>query len=84
MLFIRVLIGDPPHVLVQLVKPAAASVVMSLVAGAVFAWMNSTAAAIAAAVVVYMLLVMMLKMLTREDCLTLPKGQLIAKLLRMN
>ena len=84
MLFIRMLVGDPPRFLVQLVKPAGASIVMSLAAGAVFAWTSSTAAAIGAAVVVYMILVVMLKMLTREDCLMLPKGQLIAKLLRIN
>jgi hypothetical protein len=39
--------------------------------------------AIAAAVLVYMILVVALKMLTREDCMMLPKGQLIAKLLRI-
>lgn len=83
-LFICMLIGDPPHFLAQVVKPAAASLVMSFSTAAIFAWTNSTAVAIAFAIIVYMVLAVVLKMLTREDCLMLPKGQLIAKLLRMN
>ena len=82
-LFIRKLIHDPPHILAQLAKPVTASLIMAFLAGAVFTRFNSTAAAIASAVIVYIILVVMLKMLTPEDCLMLPKGQLIAKLLRI-
>jgi stage V sporulation protein B len=84
LLFIRLLIAEPPRFLVQLIKPAGASVAMAAAASAVFTWTNSTAVAIGAAVAVYGVLVVVLKMLTREDCMMLPKGQLIAKLLRMN
>lgn len=84
LLFVRMLVSDPPHFLAQIAKPAAASLVMSCVAGGVFAWIHSAAAAIVAAAMVYFALVVLLKMLTREDCMTLPKGQLIAKLLRLN
>ena len=83
MLFIRILIGEPPRLLAQAVKPAVASAVMAFLTGILFDWTNSTAMAIAAAVLVYMILVVALKMLTREDCMMLPKGQLIAKLLRI-
>lgn len=83
MLFICMLIGNPPHFLAQIVKPAAATLVMSFFTGAVFAWTSSTTIAIASAIVIYMILTVVLKMLTREDCLMLPKGQLIAKLLRI-
>ena len=82
-LFICILIGDPPHFLAQVVKPAAASFIMAFLTGAIFSWLNSTAVAIGSAVIVYIVLVVMLKMLTLEDCLTLPKGQMIAKLLRI-
>lgn len=82
-IFIRMLIHDPPNILAQLVKPVAASLIMAVLAGAVFTWLNSIVAAIASAVIVYIILVVMLKMLTPEDCLMMPKGQLIAKLLRI-
>lgn len=82
-LFIRTLIHNPPHILAQLAKPVTASLLMALLAGAVFTWLNSTVAAISSAVIVYIILVIKLKMLTLEDCLMLPKGQLIAKLLQI-
>lgn len=82
-LFIRTLIHDPPHILAQLAKPVAASFIIAFLAGAIFSWLNSTAVTIVSAVIVYIILVVMLKMLTPEDCLMLPKGQLIAKLLRI-
>ena len=84
LLFIRILVGNPPRFLAQIAKPVAAAAVMAFIAGAVFFWTNSTAAAIAAAAIVYMILAAALKMLTLEDCLMLPKGQLIAKILHLN
>ena len=38
---------------------------------------------ICAGVAVYVVAVLMLKVITREDCLLLPKGEKIAKLLRL-
>ena len=83
MLFIRILIGEPPRIFAQLIKPATAALIMAALAGAVFAWLGSTAVAIASAMIAYIPLVVVLKMLKLEDCQTLPKGQLIAKLLRI-
>ena len=40
--------------------------------------------AIAVAVIVYLLLVILFKALTYEDCLLLPKGEKIAKILKIH
>ena len=89
-------IQEPPHMVRNMLKPLASALLMS---GAVLAvyWLlghvfslESTlgklilcAVPILAGVVVYVAAVVLLKAITREDCLLLPKGEKIAKLLKL-
>ena len=73
-----------------LLKPLLASVLMGAVAYMVYGVLSarisasiSTLAAIAAAGVVYLILVILFRVITYDDCLLLPKGEKIAKILRI-
>ena len=86
------LIDHAPAIVKNLIKPFLAAAVMGLFAWG--AWKGLTllgitsrlilcGAPIAVGVVVYVAAVLVLKVITREDCLLLPKGEKIAKLLRL-
>ena len=79
----------PPAVLRNVWKPAAAAVAMGAAAWAVNRVLGGmsavirTGASILAAVAVYGALVLVMKIITRDDCRLLPKGDKIARLLRI-
>lgn len=82
---------EPPKLLPAIWRSGLAALVMGVVAYLVYgllAKLISSVAlcclgAITVAVVVYLVLVILFKALTYEDCLLLPKGEKIAKLLRI-
>ena len=83
-------IKDPPNVLKLMLRPALACVFMGMAAYSVDGLLSevmspklSCILGIMAAVGVYVILVLALKIITYEDCLLLPKGEKIAKLLRI-
>ena len=89
---IRSLLEYPPAIVKNLVRPFLAAAIMGIFTW--LAWYGLTAmgftsrlilcgAPIALGVVVYCLAAVMLKVVTREDCLLLPKGEKIARLLRL-
>ena len=89
---IRRLLADPPALLKNLVRPFLAALIMGILTW--LSWyglkqlgMDSRlilcGAPIAVGVVVYCLMVVKLKVLTRADCMLLPKGEKIAKLLKL-
>lgn len=88
---VRRVLSEPPKLLPALWKTAVAALVMGLCAyGAYYVlsmFVSSVAiccvGAIAVAVVVYVLLVILLKAITYEDCMFLPKGEKIAKILKI-
>ena len=86
------ILRKPPRLMINVVKPTLAALVMG-VAALVLNWLCllihlplvlRTAVSIAGAGVVYAALVLLLKVITRDDCALLPKGDKIAKLLRIN
>ena len=89
---IRSLVEDPPHIVKNLIRPLLAALIMG---GAVWlCWwdMNMmgitssallTAVPVCVGVVVYLIAAVVLKVITKEDCLLLPKGEKIAKLLKL-
>ncbi len=85
-------LDEPPKLLPALWKTAIAAVVMGAAAYGVYFLLGKLIAsvavcclgAIAAAVVVYLLLVIVLKAITYDDCMLLPKGDKIAKILRIH
>ena len=94
LLSIRRCIPEKPAIVKNLLRPVLPVVAMGLVAR--FSWKGLIAllgadtsriilcgAPIAAAGVVYLVLAVLCKAFTREDCLLLPKGEKIAKLLRL-
>ena len=89
---IRSLVPDPPRFLVNLVRPLLASLVMG--AAVRLSWwclsmlgLSSrvllAGLPVAVGIVVYALSAIILKVITREDCLLLPKGEKIAKILKL-
>jgi len=83
-------IKDPPNVLKLMARPALACLFMGMAAYSVDGLLSevmspklSCIIGIMAAVVVYVILVLALKIITYEDCLLLPKGEKIAKILRI-
>ncbi len=74
-----------------MLKPLAASLLMGVatyfgywfLAGLLGEGLLATAGAVALAAVVYVILVLALRVITREDCELLPKGEQIAKFLRI-
>jgi len=91
-LSMRRVLENPPAIVKNLVKPFAAAAIMG-----VFVWgslklltalgftsrLILCGAPICVGVAVYAVAVLTLKVITREDCLLLPKGEKIAKLLRL-
>ncbi|MBQ4600340.1 MAG: polysaccharide biosynthesis protein [Oscillospiraceae bacterium] len=88
----RKLLQQPPAILKNLIRPFIASAVMG---GCAYgAWLALKAlgttsrvllcgAPVLVGVAVYLVLAVVLKVITREDCLLLPKGEKIAKLLHL-
>lgn len=89
---LHTLVEDPPEILKNLARPFAASCIMGVCAWLVW-WdlrqMGVTSRlllcvpAVAVGVVVYLVAAVVLKVITKEDCLLLPKGAKIAKLLHL-
>ena len=92
---IRSLVADPPRMIVNLIRPFLAACVMG--AAVLLSWRGLSALGltgltgrvvlagvpVAIGFVVYVLAAIALKVVTREDCLLLPKGEKIAKLLKL-
>ena len=91
-LSMRRVLQNPPAIVKNLIKPFAAAAIMGI-----FVWgslklltmlgitsrLILCGAPICVGVAVYVVAVLVLKVITREDCLLLPKGEKIAKLLRL-
>lgn len=85
-------VPNPPKILGSVWKSGLAALAMGvaaffvyrLVYGFVSSVLIACACAILVAVVVYLLLVIFLKAVTYEDCLLLPKGEKIAKILKIH
>lgn len=85
------ILDEPPTLLPKLWKSGVAAVAMGAVAYFGYYLLSRVIAsvavaclgAIAAAAVVYLLLVILLKAITYDDCLLLPKGEKIAKILKI-
>lgn len=88
----RRVLKEPPKLLQCTWKSAVAAIVMGIATFAVYRGLSVLVSstivcclgAIIVAVVVYVLLVVMLKVLTYDDCMLLPKGEKIAKILRIH
>lgn len=88
----RCVLKEPPKLLPAIWRSALASILMGVVTfGAyslLWSFVQSYAicciGAIGIAVVTYLLLVILLKPITYEDCLLLPKGEKIAKILKVH
>jgi stage V sporulation protein B len=89
---IRSLIPEYPAILKNAFRPFAAAAVMGAVVWASLAGLKALGitsrlilcgAPIMVGVLVYVVLVVVFKCITREDCMLLPKGAKIAKLLRL-
>ena len=89
---IRSLVEDPPHILRNLVRPLLAACLMGVAVWLCW-WSMSTVGIssrvllagvpVRVGVVVYDIAAIVFKVITREDCLLLPKGEKIAKLLKL-
>lgn len=88
----RHLLENPPAVIRNLLRPLLASVVMGVFVYATFLALKTLhigsslilcAGPVAVGVVVYLLAAVAFKVVTREDCLLLPKGEKIAKILKL-
>ena len=89
---IRSLVEDPPHILKNLVRPLLAACLMGVAVWLCW-WSMSTVGIssrvllagvpVCVGVVVYVIAAIVFKVITREDCLLLPKGEKIAKLLKL-
>ena len=91
-LSIRRLLPHPPAILKNLVRPFLAACIMGIfVSGTLYALKTLgfdsrlilCGAPIAVGVLVYAIAAVKIKVITREDCLLLPKGEKIAKLLKL-
>ena len=89
---IRSLVEDPPHILKNLVRPLLAACLMGvavwlcwqgMIAIGVSSRVLLAGAPVCVGVVVYVIAAIVFKVITREDCLLLPKGEKIAKLLKL-
>ena len=89
---IRNLIDNPPAIVKNMLRPFAAAAIMGAVVYASLLGLKAMGitsrlilcgAPIAVGVVVYCVLVVAFKCVTRSDCLLLPKGAKIAKILRL-
>ena len=89
---IRSLVSDPPRFLVNLIRPLLASLIMGVAVWLSW-WCLSmlglssrvllAGLPVAVGIAVYALSAIVLKVITREDCLLLPKGEKIAKILKL-
>lgn len=89
---IRTLVPDPPRFLVNLLRPLLASLIMGVAVWLSW-WCLSmlglssrlllAGLPVAVGIAVYALAAIALKVITREDCLLLPKGEKIAKILKL-
>jgi len=86
------LVAQPPAILKNLVRPFLAAAIMGVCAYCVLIGLKALGITsrlllcgcpIAVGVVVYLVLAVAFKAITREDCLLLPKGAKIAKILRL-
>ena len=91
LLIVRRLVPRCPSFLSLFAKPVIASIVMGGAAWATYGLLNgvvgntvATLAAVLIAVVVYAVLIVALKTLTRDDLSLMPKGDKIARLLRID
>ena len=91
-LSIRSLVKHPAAIVKNLLRPFAAAAIMGVVVFAALRGITALGitsrlilcgAPIAVGVAVYAVAVILLKAITREDCLLLPKGEKIAKLLHL-
>ena len=89
---IRTLVKNPPAIVKNLIRPFLAAAVMGvctfgalmgLKAIGITSRLILCGAPIGVGVVVYCVAAVIFKVITREDCLLLPKGEKIAKLLRL-
>ena len=89
---IRQLLAQPPAILKNLVRPFLAALTMGIFVLFAFRGLKMLGfdsrlilcgAPIAVGVLAYVLAAVKLKVVTREDCLLLPKGEKIAKLLKL-
>ena len=89
---IRSLVADPPRILRNLIRPLLASCIMGVAVW--LSWWCLSAAGIgsrvllaglpvAVGMVAYVLAAIALKVITKEDCMLLPKGEKIAKILKL-
>ena len=89
-------ITEPPHMVRNMLRPAVSALIMAAAVLAVYIPMSKIfslasslgqlllcAVPILVGVVVYVVCVVKLKAITREDCMLLPKGEKIAKLLHL-
>lgn len=83
LIIIRLKLNPAPKLLRQLYKSAFSAALMGLTAWLVFRLGHNTALAIGAAGMVYAGFVYVLKIVTWYDCQLLPKGKVIARLLRI-
>ena len=90
LLLIKRVIPSPPEYIRVFAKPMVAAGIMGIAVWAVYGLVSrifgntlSTMAAIGVGVVVYAVLVVVLKAISREDLPLMPKGNKIAKLLRL-
>ncbi len=89
---IRSLVADPPRILRNLIRPLLASCIMGVAVWLSW-WCLSTAGIgsrvllaglpVAVGMVAYILAAIALKVITKEDCMLLPKGEKIAKILKL-
>ncbi|MCI9605915.1 MAG: polysaccharide biosynthesis protein [Oscillospiraceae bacterium] len=90
MLIIRRAIPQPPSFLRALLKPLAAALVMAAAAWASYGLLNrflgnalSTVGAIGVGVIIYLILVLALRAISPDDLALMPKGDKIAKILKI-
>ena len=84
-------ISARPAIFKNIVRPGLAAAIMGaatfmvyrVLSGALSSWKLACLASLAFAVVLYAVLVVALRCLTYEDCMLLPKGEKIAKILRI-
>ena len=89
---IRTLLEHPPAILKNLIRTFLAALIMGIFVFAAFTGLKMMGissrlilcgAPIAVGVLAYAIAAVKIKVVTREDCLLLPKGQKIAKLLKL-
>lgn len=89
---IRSLVADPPRMLINLIRPLLASCIMGVAVWLSW-WCLSMSGLtsrvllagipIAVGGIIYVLAAIVLKVITKEDCMLLPKGEKIAKILKL-